>query len=388
MGGNGRNEGLARIVLDEEEKDMLEEVVKVLYPYIEDINNQWQVSYQENRQKLDLEALPSEETRLLISSYMRITHNLVHSAPERDFSGFYDTCHEIGYEMAAQGLPLEEVVRGFGIYTRLCQKELQEVSAEKKKRIVARRAFEKVNYSVLAVLVDTFTQYRNEAVYAAFAGQVHDLRQKLAVVDGFVNLYRRGFFKGRDDVLERYVNMLERASHGAEALVSQAMETVRLLEGTYQLDRREVQLSEILQDVIEPLYIAVDGERKIYVNGLEYSTGTISNLSVTLNVDPILFSRVLGNLLSNAVKYSTENISIELGEEDGRVQVRVRDDGQGIDSRYYSKIFDPGYQVPGTKKRASSGIGLHVAKTIIGLHGGEIGVQSEVGNGSCFYIYL
>jgi signal transduction histidine kinase len=101
---------------------------------------------------------------------------------------------------------------------------------------------------------------------------------------------------------------------------------------------------------------------------------------------------VLINLLSNAIKYSPERSTVELHIKkikNKRVEFSVTDHGQGIDSKYLSRIFDRYFKVPGSKtEQSGTGLGLAIAKDFIEAQAGEISVDSEIGEGSTFRFLL
>jgi len=101
---------------------------------------------------------------------------------------------------------------------------------------------------------------------------------------------------------------------------------------------------------------------------------------------------VLINLLSNAIKYSPERSEVLLnvkkikGDE---IEFSVTDHGQGIESKYLSRIFERYFKVPGSKgEHSGTGLGLAIAKDFIEAQSGKIGVESEMGEGSKFYFTL
>ncbi len=98
---------------------------------------------------------------------------------------------------------------------------------------------------------------------------------------------------------------------------------------------------------------------------------------------------VLINFLTNAIEYSSENskIIISLKKEDQQLFFQVIDTGKGIDDRYQTKIFDKYFQIPGSNK-SGTGLGLAISKEFIEAQGGTIGVKSELGLGSRFYMKL
>ena len=98
---------------------------------------------------------------------------------------------------------------------------------------------------------------------------------------------------------------------------------------------------------------------------------------------------VLTNLIANAIRYSYDNSTIYLTikEFSNKVQISVKDTGQGISPQYVDKVFDRYFRIPGSKKEGT-GLGLSISKEFIEAQGGEIKVESEIGAGSTFTLTL
>lgn len=109
-------------------------------------------------------------------------------------------------------------------------------------------------------------------------------------------------------------------------------------------------------------------------------------------IDRTKIEQVLNNLISNAIKYSYpgSQIEISLREQDNQVHIGVKDEGQGIPASELNQLFKPFQKtsVQSTAGESSTGLGLAIVKKIIAGHQGEITVESEVGQGSTFYVYL
>lgn len=99
---------------------------------------------------------------------------------------------------------------------------------------------------------------------------------------------------------------------------------------------------------------------------------------------------VLVNLLTNAIKYSPEGSRIRLSvtAKERMVSFAVQDEGEGIDARYQSRIFDRYFKVPGNINKSGTGLGLAISKEFIEAQGGKIGVTSGYGEGSTFKFEL
>lgn len=98
---------------------------------------------------------------------------------------------------------------------------------------------------------------------------------------------------------------------------------------------------------------------------------------------------VLTNLISNAIRYSHDNsvIYLSITQLGTKINISVKDTGQGIPPQYQNKIFDRYFRVPNTKKEGT-GLGLAISKEFIEAQGGKISVESELGAGSTFSVVL
>ena len=158
------------------------------------------------------------------------------------------------------------------------------------------------------------------------------------------------------------------------------------------LDFRKVEGKQEKLAVREIDLVPFVGEIKSYfdsmasVRAISY-TITSSMKQCTLWIDPDLLEKVLVNLLSNAFKFTPEggSVRIELTEEGGRVFIRVIDTGSGIRPANLPHLFDRFY----TEDRSmGTGIGLHLVKEYIDMHGGETRVESEPGQRTTFTVCL
>jgi signal transduction histidine kinase len=112
----------------------------------------------------------------------------------------------------------------------------------------------------------------------------------------------------------------------------------------------------------------------------------------TITADPLLLRQVFQNLIENAVKFNdTSDIRVELGwrqKTDTHYEFFVRDNGIGIDKRYYEKIFRMLERLHTRKEYRGTGIGLAIVKKAVIKLGGAIRVESRPGRGSTFYVIL
>ena len=111
-----------------------------------------------------------------------------------------------------------------------------------------------------------------------------------------------------------------------------------------------------------------------------------------LTADPIKLQQLLNNLISNGIKFSNPGAQVEVHARRalGGIELAVADTGQGIPEAERDQLFRKWGQlsVRATRGEKSTGLGLMIAKKIVDLHGGRIWVESEVGKGSTFHVWL
>ncbi|HEV8194878.1 MAG TPA: HAMP domain-containing sensor histidine kinase, partial [Ktedonobacterales bacterium] len=112
---------------------------------------------------------------------------------------------------------------------------------------------------------------------------------------------------------------------------------------------------------------------------------------VPVDVDPDRIEQVLANYLTNALKYSADDqpVQVRLEMADGVAHVAVRDQGPGIPAHEQAPVWEMFHRIEGMKVQSGSGVGLgmglHISRTIVERHGGQVGVESVPGEGSTFW---
>jgi cell cycle sensor histidine kinase DivJ len=126
-------------------------------------------------------------------------------------------------------------------------------------------------------------------------------------------------------------------------------------------------------------------------NGVDLITRAADDLPV-MNGDPRAFKQIALNLVANAIKFTERggSVTVSATVEGARLMLRVTDTGVGIDAEDLARIGDPFFQAGKTyqRKHEGTGLGLSIVKGLIGLHNGEMNVQSRVGEGTTVAVAL
>lgn len=166
-------------------------------------------------------------------------------------------------------------------------------------------------------------------------------------------------------------------------LINQILDFRKYENGKLQVNLTEVHIADLVCDWTES-FTAVARKREI-----KLSIDILVESSMTLAIDSEKIERVFFNLMSNAFKYTCNNGKIHFvcACDDSRLIFSVEDTGQGIAVEDLGNIFDRFYQVDKIHPNGS-GIGLSLAKAFVELHGGSIEVESMLGKGSKFTVYI
>ncbi|GAC1361583.1 MAG: hypothetical protein NVSMB44_15450 [Ktedonobacteraceae bacterium] len=203
--------------------------------------------------------------------------------------------------------------------------------------------------------------------------------------------------KGHLDRTERQIGMQNR-------LVSDLLDVSRIHADRLELHPELRDLVTVVRDVVEDQHYLTP-QRTLNLsfntsntsntdnnNKAAHANGTPDEILVLADADRI--RQVISNYLSNALKYSeaSKPVSISVDLLDTLVRVSVRDEGPGLTLEQQQHIWDRFYRAPGIEVRTGSGVGLglglHISRTIIERHDGQIGVNSAPGHGSTFWFTL
>ncbi|WP_341223790.1 HAMP domain-containing sensor histidine kinase [Loktanella salsilacus] len=214
----------------------------------------------------------------------------------------------------------------------------------------------------------------------------HELRTPMTSILGGLALLKVRIDKTTQDAAT--LKLLEVARRNGDRLlmlVNDIIDAQALTEGKVTIDRKAVDLNDVVNTAVENCSAYAD---KL---GVSYRV-TISSDKMVAYTDSSRVSQVLVNLLSNAAKFTAEGdvVQINATQFKGMARVEVTDHGIGISDEEQKNIFSPFHQTnPGsTAGNKSSGLGLSITKQLMDLLGGRMGVHSIEGKGTTFWIEL
>ncbi len=212
----------------------------------------------------------------------------------------------------------------------------------------------------------------------------HELRTPLNAILGFAQLMRMDCSPETDPEAADYLDEILLASRHLNQLLGDILDWSSLQAERPRLELERVEVTALMRECAE--LVALDIQR----HGLQLEFD-LPVAPIEVLAEPRRLRQVLLNLLSNAIKYNTPAGRILLSIETvaGQVRLLVKDTGLGIDEALQAQLFEP-FQRLGRENSniQGAGIGLSLSLEYAKLMGGSIGVQSELGAGSVFWVAL
>jgi PAS domain S-box-containing protein len=251
---------------------------------------------------------------------------------------------------------------------------------------------ESVNEGVVEVLNDITTLREAEAKIKEseqrkdlfVATLAHELRNPLAPLRSGLDCLRLSQRASPED--DPILDIMGRQLDHMVRLVDDLLDVSRISTGKVKLRLEPVELSEIVADAIDACRTQIDAAGQLL-------TVVLPEDPVYLNADSGRLTQVFTNLLQNASKFSHANscINISTSCSGEQVEIRIKDSGIGIPTAMVPHVFDMFAQVQDVRTRGQSGLGLglNIVKSLVEMHGGTVGVQSDgPGKGAEFSVRL
>ncbi|MBI4517750.1 MAG: PAS domain S-box protein [Deltaproteobacteria bacterium] len=212
----------------------------------------------------------------------------------------------------------------------------------------------------------------------------HELRSPLHQIIGYTGLLLDGEFGGLAPQQEDSLRRLDKSARELLNLINNTLDLSRLETGRVPLELKEIGVAALLDE------IAAEMRRVIEKPGVSFEWQVDSQLP-RLRTDPVKLKLIIKNLIGNAAKFTEQGrVTVAVrGRRDG-VEFAVTDTGIGITAEARAIIFEPFRQAHDTTARyyGGAGLGLYIVRRLLDMLGGTIAVESEVGHGSTFRVWL
>lgn len=220
-----------------------------------------------------------------------------------------------------------------------------------------------------------------------FSSMSHDMRTPLNVIIGMAELGLR-----KDCSQEKMADYLQKISASSQqllTLINDILEMSRLEQGKIDLENSTFNLCDTLQTCVSPFQIQAKSEGKNFEVKIKVSSPIVCG-------DPARLTQILNNLISNAIKFTEtgDSITVSLSQvkksRHGRYVFVVEDTGMGMSEEFLPRLFEPYEREKrfGSQRVAGTGLGMPIVKNLVSQMGGEITVDSTLGNGTRFSIML
>ncbi|MEY3445169.1 MAG: sensor signal transduction histidine kinase [Bacteroidota bacterium] len=208
----------------------------------------------------------------------------------------------------------------------------------------------------------------------------HEFKTPISAIKMSLQLLRNEKVGALNSEQDALINSIQEDADRLLKITGTLLDLSQVESGKISLNVHPVPIQEIVDYALGATH--VQAEQK----GIRMEI-TYADAKATVLADSEKTAWVLTNLISNAIRYSYDNATVYLNTQfhDGFLRVSVRDTGQGIAPQYQTKVFERYFRVPGMRTEGT-GLGLAISKEFIEAQGGKIGMESDLGSGSLFWV--
>ena len=223
---------------------------------------------------------------------------------------------------------------------------------------------------------------REEMIRKEFVANVsHELKTPLTSISGFIETLQQGAAED-PEIRTRFIDIIAIETSRLKRLIEDLLVLSDIENRKESADVQEFSAKEEIEKTVQTLQPIAEDKNVELITGFDED--------VVILGSPDRFRQMMVNLIENAVKYSEEGgrVWIEARKLDTKVQVTVKDEGIGIAEEHLDRLFERFYRVDKSRsaKAGGTGLGLSIVKHIAALFNAELKVESQVGEGSIFYV--
>lgn len=217
------------------------------------------------------------------------------------------------------------------------------------------------------------------------SNMTHEFKTPISTISLAVEVLNDRSVEKSQERVNNYVKMIGDENKRLSLLVENILQTAILDKGEFKLKIQSIDVHNLIEQTFTNIKLQVENKEG-------QLTSELKAMKFIINADRIHITNILFNLIDNALKYSKDKPMIKVStrnDEDG-IFISVQDNGIGISKENQKRIFDTMYRVPtgNIHNVKGFGLGLSYVKAVVEKHGGSIKVESELGKGSMFTLYL
>ena len=209
----------------------------------------------------------------------------------------------------------------------------------------------------------------------------HDLKEPLQTITSFIGLLKETSNQILDTESKLYLSYIDNATKRMISLIEDLLIYSQL--GNESLQMQFYNTNDIVKNTLMDLKHRIKSSNALI---------KMNNLPESIYCDKVQMRQLIQNLVSNSIKYKKNNIKpiVEIGytEDEDNYQFYVKDNGIGIESKYYNKIFEVFKRLHTSNEYSGNGIGLANCHRIVSNHGGNIWVDSSILKGTTIYFTI
>ena len=209
----------------------------------------------------------------------------------------------------------------------------------------------------------------------------HELKTPLTRVKGYIQLLQRSLSRDDKTMAENHLAKASTQLEKLNDLIVDLLDISKIESGKLKFNMQSFCADNMVNNAIEMLQQA----------NPDFKINKLGKTNEMVFGDEIRLEQVVINFITNAIKYApgTNQVNVTINIKDGQLYLSVKDFGIGIPKEQQQKIFDKFYRVEENSNRFNGlGIGLYICAEIIARHGGKIGVNSVIDEGSEFYFII
>jgi signal transduction histidine kinase len=208
----------------------------------------------------------------------------------------------------------------------------------------------------------------------------HELKNPLTSIKGYAEIIQRLASKNGESKLAEFAVRIDQQVKQVIEMINEMLDITKIETGRLTYQDETFNITDLVKEIVSDLQVTTN-THKIHFSG---------KINKLITGDRYRIGQVVTNLVSNAIKYApyTKKVNVAVEGKRNGIVISVQDFGPGIAKEDQAKLFDPFFRAKNTQSAKGTGIGLFISSQIVNRHKGRLWVESTIGKGSTFYVFL